>query len=236
LRIQIAPEIFTSYPGYARHVLIAEEVDNSAQNAELSAMLIAAQEALRGDASFTDLAAHPRIASWRGVFEKFGTNPNRCPPSIANLIKRVRAGKDLPYINSLVCIFNIISMKYILPAGGDDLDKVVGDIRLAHASGAETYVPLGLPCAAENPRPGEIILYDTGNGDVFCRAWCWKNGDRSRIEETTRRVAVNVDAMPPVGAEEGRAAAEETAELVRRFCGGRVSIHRLSKDTDSLEL
>lgn len=236
MRIQISSEIFSAFPGYARHVLIAEGVNNLAPQPELETMLLGAQAALRADSLFADVKAHPRIASWRSAFEKFGVNPNQCPPSIANLIKRVRGGKDLPYINSLVCIFNIVSMKYILPAGGDDLDKVVGNICLGPASGDEVYVPLGSPDAAEHPKPGEIILYDTGNNDIFCRAWCWKNGDRSRIEESTERVAINIDALPPVDVEEGHRAAEETAELVRRFCGGTVTIHRLSEGNTILEL
>lgn len=236
MRVQISSEIFSAFPGYARHVLIAEGVDNLTPQPELEAMLRGAQTALRADGSLADIKAHPRIASWRAAFEKFGVNPNQCPPSIANLVKRVRGGKDLPYINSLVCIFNIVSMKYILPAGGDDLDKVTGDIRLGYATGGETYIPLGSSGEQEHPKPGEIILYDTGNNDVFCRAWCWKNGDRSRIEESTKRVAINVDAMPPVDAEEGLRAAEETADLVRRFCGGSVTIHRLSEKNTVLEL
>lgn len=235
MRVEIASEVFSSFPGYARHVLVAEGVNNLTHQPELEGMLLAAQTALRADDSLADIKAHPRIASWRSAFEKFGVNPNQCPPSVANLVKRVRGGKDLPYINSLVCIFNIVSMKYILPAGGDDLGKVVGNIRLGPATGEEIYVPLGSPDAEERPKPGEIILYDTGNNDIFCRAWCWKNGDRSRIEESTKRVAINVDAMPPVGAEEGMKAAEETAELVRLFCGGSVTIHRLSEGNAVLE-
>ncbi len=234
MRIEIAPEIFSTFPGYVRHVLVAEDVDNARAHSALETMLAEAQAALRADESFADLKAHPRIASWRAAFEKFGVNPNQCPPSIANLVKRVRGGKDMPYVNALVCIFNIVSMKYTLPAGGDDLDKVAGDIRLGPATGEETYVPLGSSDNVEHPRPGEIILYDTGNGDVFCRAWCWKSGDRSRIEESTRRVAINVDAMPPVGADEGLRAAEETAELVGRFCGGNVTIHRLTGENATL--
>lgn len=236
LKIEIVPEIFTAFPGYTRHLLVAEGVDNAGVKPELELMLREAESALRSDDSLADVKAHPRIASWRSAFESFGVNPNKCPPSIANLVKRVRGGKDMPYVNTLVCIFNVVSMKYILPAGGDDLAKVIGDVRLGFAGGEEVYVPLGSPESAERPNPGEIILYDTGSKDVFCRAWCWKNGDRSRIEESTRRVAINVDALPPVSVEDGLRAAEETAGLVRRFCGGEVKICCLSGDNAAIQV
>ena len=171
----------------------------------------------------------------RQAFQSFQVNPNKCPPSIFNLVKRVRSGASLPFINPLVCIFNVVSLRHCIPAGGDDLDKVVGGIRLGYADGTETYVPLGQPDARETPNPGEIILVDPGNKDVFCRAWCWRNGHPSRIEASTRRVAINVDALPPVTPETGRAAAEEVAALVERFCRGRVQIRRLEAGHASFE-
>ena len=234
-KILIANDIFKMFPGYVRHVLIASGADNSKIDAELEASLREEEARIRADVSFADIKSHPRIASWRDAFVKFGTNPNQCPPSIANLIKRVRGGRDIPYINSLVAIFNIISMKYVIPAGGDDLDLVTGDLSLGISDGSETYVPLGSPDVMEHPRRGEVILYDTGSKDVFCRSWCWKNGDRSRIEGTTRRVAINIDALPPVTEGEGLSAAEETAGLVRRFCGAEVTIQKISETSTGFE-
>jgi DNA/RNA-binding domain of Phe-tRNA-synthetase-like protein len=228
-KIFVSGDIFRMFPGYVRHVVVARGADNSREDPSLEAMLRDAESRVRSDDSLADLKSHPRVAAWRDAFARFGTNPNQCPPSVASLIKRVRGGRDIPYINSLVAIFNVISMRYILPAGGDDLERVKGDLALAPADGSETYVPLGSPDAAEHPRPGEIILYDTGDKDVFCRSWCWKNGDRSRIERGTSSVAVNIDALPPVTEGEGRAAADDAAELIRRFCGAEAEIHKLSE-------
>jgi lysyl-tRNA synthetase class 2 len=236
MKIEVAPEVFALFPGYVRHVLVVNGADNTKEVPELAGLLVEAQQQVRGDERFSDLKAHPRIASWRDAFQSFGTNPNKCPPSIANLIKRVRGGKDLPYVNSLVAIFNVISMRHVLPAGGDDLDKVKGDIRLTLAQGHESYTPLGSPDQKERPTPGEVVLLDTGNDEVFCRAWCWKNGDVSKIEATTRRVAINIDILPPGSLEEGKAAALETLEMVKRFCGGDIELHRLDPEHGSVEI
>lgn len=236
MRIEIAPEIFQLFPEYIRHVLLVKNADNTQEHLELFDMLRTAQDAVRNNQDFADLKSNPFIASWRSAFEAFGVNPNQCPPSIANLIKRVRSGKDLPYINTLVCIFNIVSMRFVLPAGGDDLDKLAGDIRLGRASGEETYTPLGSAGELEHPKRGEVILYDSGTLDVLCRAWCWKNGDRSRIEESTRLVAINIDVLPPMTDAAGIDAAGETADLVRRFCGADVEIRRLSRENPFIDL
>jgi DNA/RNA-binding domain of Phe-tRNA-synthetase-like protein len=232
VKIEVAREIFDRFPGYVRHVLVAENADNSKEIPELAALLAEAQSRVREDPAFEDVKTHPFIVPWREAFQSFGVNPNRCPPSVANLIKRVKGGsKPLPYVNTLVAIFNVVSMRHVVPAGGDDLDRVKGDIRLVFATGEENYTPLGLPDQRERPEPGEVVLLDTGNGEVFCRAWCWKNGDVSKIEPTTRRVAINVDILPPRTAADGEAAARETLELVERFCGGSVALHRLDAET-----
>ncbi len=236
MKIEIAPEVFAAFPGYVRHVLVVEGADNTKEVPELEAMLAEARKRVREDEAFADPKAHPLIASWRDAFQSFGVNPNKCPPSIASLIKRVRGGKDLPYVNSLVAIFNVVSMKYVLPAGGDDLDTVKGDIRLMPARGNESYTPLGSPDRKEAPDAGEIVLLDTGNYEVFCRAWCWKNGDVSKIGPNTRRVAINIDALSPMTPDEGHTAAQETLELVKRFCGGNVALHRLDAERGGIEI
>jgi DNA/RNA-binding domain of Phe-tRNA-synthetase-like protein len=236
VKIEVARDIFDRFPGYVRHVLVTEDADNTQENPELAGLLTEAQRLVREDDSFADLKAHPFIASWREAFQAFGVNPNKCPPSAAGLIKRARGGKDLPYVNTLVAIFNVVSMGHVLPAGGDDLDSVRGDIRLAFAKGDETYTPLGSPGQTEHPAPGEIVLLDTGRREVFCRAWCWKNGDVSKIEKGTRRVAVNIDALPPKTPEAGEAAAREAAEMIRRFCGSAAALYRLDAANGSVEI
>ena len=229
MKIEIAPEIFAMFPDYVRHVVVVRGADNSKESPELAELLMEEQRRVRENDTFGDLKEHPLITSWRDAFQVFGVNPNKCPPSIANLLKRVRSGKDLPYVNSLVAIFNVISMKHVLPAGGDDLDTVKGDIRLTLAKGNENYTPLGSPDQREHPASGEIVLLDTGNEEVFCRAWCWKNGDVSKIEAGTSNVAINIDALLPKSAEEGKRAALEALNLVKRFCGGEAELHKLDE-------
>ena len=239
MRISVDEALFQAFPGYVRHVVVAEGMDNSRrpeQLPELERMLRDAEAAVRADPAYLELKTHPRLAAWREAFQTFQVNPNKCPPSIFNLIKRVLGGASLPFINPLVCIFNVVSLHHCIPAGGDDLDQVVGEVRLGYADGTETYVPLGQPDARETPNPGEVILMDTGNRDVFCRAWCWKNGHPSRIQPGTRRVLINIDALPPVSAEAGQAAAEEVAALVARFCGGQVLIQPLAAGHSAWEI
>ncbi len=236
LRYEIENEIFDRYPGYCRAVVIARNIDNTGEDDQLRKELSDCEEKIRNDPAMAQYKELPNIAAWRDIFRNLGLNPNKYPPSIANLVKRTSAGKDLPFINKLVTIFNLISLRHITPCGGDDLDVVTGSIRLGFASGNEEYVPLGQPDKVEHPAEGEVIYYDTGNNDVFCRVWCWKNGDRSKLMPETRNVAVNIEGMPPLERDQLRKIAEELALKIEKHCGGETEIHILSSEGASFEV
>lgn len=236
LKYEVEKNIFEKYPGYCRAVVVAKDLDNTGEDEDLRRSLAQYEAQVRENPEMENYKEIPNIAAWREVFRDMGLNPNKFPPSIANLIKRTYAGKDLPFINKLVTIFNIISLKYITPCGGDDLDAVKEDIRLGIASGDEEYVPLGQPDKMENPTPGEVIYYDTGDRDVFCRGWCWKNGDRSKIMPETKNVAINIEALPPLEKDRLEIIASELAAMVEKYCNGRTEIHFLEESSPSFEI
>lgn len=234
MRYSVDKEVFTRYPGFMRAVVMAEEIDNTLERPGLLAELREC-EGLARETLGDDFKDHPRLAAWAGAFRSMGINPNKYPPSVVNLVKRVRSGRELPYVNTLVAAFNCISLRNLCPCGGDDLDVVQGDLLLAPARGGESYVPLGQPDVVEHPPAGEIIYMDTGTRDVFCRAWCWKNGERSKLLPTTRRAAVNIDIMPPLGMEDARSIAAELASMLEKHAKARTSVYFLTPEAPEFE-
>lgn len=237
MKISIENVIFDRFPDYRRFVVFVNGIDNSAEkNMEIEGKLKEIEKSIRSNPKLEDFKNHPRLLSWRNQFTALGLNPNQCMPSVVALVKRVRSGSDLPVINPLVAIMNIISLKYLLPCGGDDLDKVKGDLILGSASGMESYIPLGKPETVERPKQGEVIYYDDSSNDVLCRSWCWRNGDTTKILPSTKRAAINVDVIPPVPIGEGEEAAEELASLVESICGGKTHIYFLNNSYRTVNL
>jgi lysyl-tRNA synthetase class 2 len=229
--VGVGEEIFARFPGYRRVMLLCEGMDNASESPFLTELLRSWEKKIREDPFLESYKEHPSIAAWQEAFRALEVNPNKYPPSVANLVKRVRSGKDLPFINPLVCLFNIISMKYLIPCGGDDLRNVQEGVLLCLASGEERYVPLGQPDMTEYPDPGEVVLKDVQSGEIFCRKWCWKNGERSKIDTDSSRVAINLDCMPPVELSTVQSAGEELAGLIREQCGGSVGVHLLTPES-----
>lgn len=233
MEIGIHEAVFTLFPEFTRGVVLAKNIDNSGKSPELEEMIRLLEEKIRTDGSLENFKEHPKLASWMRVFRAFGVNPNACPPSILNLVKRIRKGTDIPYINTVVSLINGTSLKHLVPCGGDDLACVSGNLRLCQASGKETYRPLGKPDAMEAPKPGEIIYQDESSGNVLCRAWCWRNSDTTKITQDTTMAALNVDGLPPVTGEDIRSMTADLAKALEKYCGATTEIHILDAENPS---
>jgi lysyl-tRNA synthetase class 2 len=229
----VSSEVLARFPNYVRGVVIARGVDNSGEKQKLVELMRKAEQEATQDESLQDIKNHPRIAPWRQAYSDFGTNPNKFYCSIESLGRRARRGDQLPYINTLVALFNYFSLKHIVPSGGDDLDSADGDLRLTLAKGDEPFTPLGSE-VIEYPTPEEVIYID--NSKVMCRRWNWRQGDQTKLSPATSNVAINVDCLPPVSKGEAKAITGELADLVREFCGGEVNYFLLDAAQNEVEI
>lgn len=229
----IADEVFSVFPDYVRGVVIARDLENGPSPAELTALLRDAEDALRKELGGGNPADHPRIASWREAFRSIGMKPAEFRSSIEAMARRVVRGQQLPSINALVDLGNVLSLRYIVPAGGHSLDDVTGDICLRPARGDESFVPFG-ETEKESPLPGEFIFAE--GDEVLTRRWCWRQANHTLTLPETRTFIFNVDAMPPVGRDEAAQICREAEELIVRFCGGKCRTDFLSASTPRISL
>ena len=229
----VEPEIFEKFPGYVRGVVVASDVSNGESPAELAALLRDAEEVLRSQIGVDGVTEHPRIASWREAFRSFGARPSDYRSSIEAMARRVLRGHELPSINALVDIGNVVSLRHIMPVGDHDIGVMQGDIALRFATGTEDFLAIGSD-ETERPEPGEVVFAE---GDtVLTRRWVWRQGVHTAATLDTTHVEINVDGMPPVTAHDVRAACNDVVELVSRFCGGESRIKVLSEDSPVIEL
>jgi DNA/RNA-binding domain of Phe-tRNA-synthetase-like protein len=229
----VSQEILAKFPDYIRGVVVARGVNNSGEHEKLLQLLRGVEQDATRDESLLDIKNHPKIASWRQAYAAFGVNPNKFYSSIESLARRARRGDQLPYINTLVALFNYFSLKHMVPSGGDDLDSVEGKLCLTLAEGNEPFTPFNSD-VIEYPAPGEVVYVD--DNKVMCRCWNWRQGDQTKLTPATSNVAINVDCLPPVSKEQAEAITRELADLVGEFCGGTVAYFMLDATRSEVEV
>jgi DNA/RNA-binding domain of Phe-tRNA-synthetase-like protein len=132
-----------------------------------------------------------------------------------------------------VDIGNIISLRYLIPAGGHAMDGLTQDIFLRLANGSEDFIAFGSD-VLEHPNPGEIIFVE-GNV-VLTRRWVWRQSQHTLTLPETRSIEMNIDLLPPASAAELDAISKDMIDLITRFCGGHSRVEILSADHPKISL
>ncbi len=195
LDFEVAPEIRSKYPALRIGIIVAEGINNSCspEIAAAIAKMLREQEAAFREKHFgRDLSSIKGIKAWREAYSAFGAKPKEYKSSIEALAKRVLKGEQLPPINTLVDLYNYISLKYVLPVGGEDLSRVKGGIKLRLARGDEPFSRIGSE-QNEPPEKSEVIYAD--DAGVLCRRFNWREADRTKLTEQTTKAVVVIESL-----------------------------------------
>ena len=225
--------VIESYPEVHIGVLFGEGLDNKTQFSGLFRLqkeAITKAKAQLGDQPATK---HPHISSWREIYRSFGTKPSDYRPSAEALIRRTLKTGKLPMINTAVDLYNIVSVKHIIPMGGFDADKVEGDIYLRVSDGGETFIPLGAS-KQEETYQGEVVYADDTR--ILTRRWNFRDADETKITDETRNLVMFIDASPKITLDQVESALDELLRLLEEACGGKYMKAIASSDEPVLRL
>lgn len=231
MRFSLSPSVLTLLPALRIGVLLLKGTNNAATHPEVEQLLRDAENDLRTRLTEETFKEAPHIVQFFEAHRAFGNNPKRYYPSHFALAKRVLKGGALPNINTLVDLYNIVSLRYLLPVGGEDLDHCSGDIVLNRATGNEPFVPLG-ETQNEPPESGEVIYKDAEG--VLCRKMNWREADRTKLTQETANAVLVIeslqesDPLPTILA--------ELQELVDKFAGGTTTTFLLEGKNTAVEL
>jgi len=191
MNLKVSDAVYEKVPSLRVGVLVLEGVNNTADVGEWFDKEYASIEKDK-IAKFdgVELAEYPLIRAWRDIYKGFGEKKARS--SIEALIRRVAGGKGLYRVNALVDIYNLASLKFELPCGGENIDAMPADMELTVADGTEEFLQLG-STEIENPNAGEII-YKSGD-IVVCRNFNYRESDITKLtDDTTNAIVVFEDA------------------------------------------
>jgi DNA/RNA-binding domain of Phe-tRNA-synthetase-like protein len=198
--------------------MLAENFKNGTTPPALQQEYLDEQRRVRERIGDTPLSELPTLAAWRRAFSAFGVEPTKYRSAAEALLRRLTKKGDIPGINAVVDIYNLISIRYALPASAFDLRHMQGVITVRFAVGDERFTPLG-EAFVEHPEPGEVIFSDD-TGMVLARRWCWRQSQESAALDDSRQLLFVIEAQH-AGAEAGvTSALGELQDLLSTYVGG----------------
>ncbi|CAA9476543.1 MAG: hypothetical protein AVDCRST_MAG02-4157 [uncultured Rubrobacteraceae bacterium] len=171
------------YPTIRAGVIHATDLANGPGPPGLLDEYRAEQRAASERLNETPVADLPSIAAWRRAFARFGAKPTQHRNAAEALLRRLAKRGDIPTINTLVDIGNLVSIRYAMPVAVFDRANIAGSITVRFATGAEPFTDLGSTDHVY-PDPGEVIFVDNTN-TVCARRWCWRQSAQSATSATT---------------------------------------------------
>lgn len=230
MRLTISEEVRGRFPRLVLGTVSAAGIDNTRTDADLGRDLDEAIRAFRE--RFEDeeaLVAHPLLEAWRAAYTQFGINPKRQRPSAEAVLRRFAKGSAVPRINTVVDLYLLSELKYLLPVGGYDTSRIVGDLSLRASPGGEDFTPIG-GTKPEPTKEGEVVYAD--DAGVLTRCWNWRDADRAKITEETTRIVLCVELPLEVegGATALRSQIEQIGADLERYCGAHVTVRVFTGD------
>lgn len=172
------------------------------------------QAATLGRLARVQIAEIPSVAAWRRAFSRLGVKPTQYRSAVEALLRRLSKAGDVPTINPLVDIGNLVSIRHALPVAVFDLDQIQPPITVRFASGNEIFYGIGTG-GHDSPAPGEVIFVDA-HGAVCARRWCWRQSATSAAGPATSRAMIVIEGHHASAAEDVDAAARDLVELAER--------------------
>jgi len=131
-------------------------------------------------------------------------------------LRRLTKKGDIPSINTLVDIGNLVSIRYALPIAVFDTRLIQGVLTVHMADGTENFTPLGRK-EIEHPQPGEVVFSDE-NKQVSARRWCWRQSDQSAAQNDTTNAIITIEAHHAEAYDDVQRAVGDLVALLEMYC------------------
>lgn len=167
------------------------------------------------------------IKKWREAFKLAGTDPSRYRPSHEALFRRLKKGERLPDIHSAVDLNNYFSVKYCMPIGIYDTEKISGPVIVKIGAPEDGYEGInGREVNMENK-----LLTADGEGAFGSPI---VDSKRTMVTPDTRH-ALHILYFPPgIPEEKALTQLNTITEAMTHVHGGQALCHIL--DRDQIEL
>lgn len=164
-----------------------------------------------------DFKNDPILQGFRDLHTKVGRSNRKYPASPEALLALFLETGRFPRINTLVDIYNLVSIKTRLALGAHDIENIRGNVTLKLTKGNETFIPLGSSLPIEVPA-GEYSYIDDGK-NIICRMEVLQV-EQTKITLDSKNVFLIIQGNANTINGYIEAGAREVLDLIRKYCNG----------------
>jgi DNA/RNA-binding domain of Phe-tRNA-synthetase-like protein len=139
-KIYLSTEIKQKLPSFALGIIetnvVVEENDP-----ELMSEMAKISRAIKTELS--QVSSHPAVSAARSAYKSCGKDPARYRLSAEALMRRAVKGLDLPHVNNVVDLVNLVSLQTGMSIGGYDAEKINGEIIMDIGEKTDIYHAIG---------------------------------------------------------------------------------------------
>lgn len=216
---QVDEKVFEVLPDYCIGTIAAFGIDNSKGCPKVQERLKQEAEAFAQKHQNDNIRSLENIQAFRDAFTKLNMNPNKYLCSIESLAKRVQKKGELPSINPIVDLGNLISLKHVLPAGAHDLSKMQDQFIVRFSESGDHFLPMS--AKAEENMPENELVYASGQ-TIKTRRWIWRQSEDGKITDGTSCILYPIDGFASINREQVLEARDELASLLKETFGCQV--------------
>lgn len=213
--------ILNTFPSTVGGIIFAQGLTNSPSPDTLQSAFLDEQRATLARLGNTPLSDLSALSAWRSTFRRFNVEPTKYRCSAEALLRRLTKKGDIPSINTLVDIGNLVSIRYALPLAVFDTQGLTGAVTVHFADGTERYTGLGDE-ETIHPDVGEVVFSDE-TGLVIARRWCWRQSAESAANADTTHAIITVEAQHDGGRQDVENAVTDLLDLLNNYAGGTFS-------------
>jgi len=214
MKLTVDKTVFDKFSKLNVGVIVLRNIDNKRNASNIvPKMLDEMSNYVRNTYVLKGFSKDKNIANWK---KAYGKKFKESHTAVENMMHDVLLGKDVPLSNNLTDLYRFFMLKYLVPIGGDDLDKIKGDVKLKLAEGWES---LKTENGSENPKPGELIYMDDKN--VLARRWRYHESKLTKITHNTKNAVIYFDGLYPITYEMLENYIKEFISLEKSFCNGK---------------
>lgn len=232
MRYSVDASVFALQPGIVFGVLIGRNIRNSTTREDDEARLRQAERRLRETVQESQVRELPNVLLYREVMTKAGLNPNRFPPSVEAMFKRVLKGGELPVINALVDVCNAVSLEQMISLGAHDLQDISHDLEVRFSREGDIFLPFGM-MEYENVDKGELVF--TSGSVVQTRKWIWRQSELGKTTIDSRDIFFQLVGFKTEQEGSFISAMDDIEDLVRQRFQGSCERYVVTRDKPYLD-